>query len=570
MLMARPLLLVVDDDPQALQAVESQLADRYSVDYQVEGVLGVGEALRRLSDASGVRAEVAAVLAAQPLSGETAQLLDSVRELYPRAKRALVIPSRSWTDARLASAIRALMALGRIDYFLVRPAGPRDEVFHEAMADVLLEWAKEQRIVPDTVHIVGEESSGRASELKDVFESCAVSHSFCLAESDEGRDLLARVGPDAKLPLMFLPDGRVLSDPSNDEIAEAAGAPSDFELHPFDLVIVGAGPAGLSAAVYGASEGLDVVVVDARGIGGQARSSSLIRNYLGFARGVTGRRLAEQAYEQAQVFGADFVFMHRATSLERSDGHLHLSLEDGRAVSGRAVILATGATYRRLGVASLEELTGTGVFYGAAASEAPALLGREVFIAGGGNSAGQAALYLARYARHVTLIIRAQSLKAGMSEYLVQAVTAAPNVEVRTGTEVVGGGGHGRLQHLVLRKRETNDEESVTADALFVMIGARPQTEWLPATIATDEHGFLLTGEDAVRGQRHLERRPLDLETSMPGVFAIGDVRHASVKRVASAVGEGSVALRLVHDFFEHEARMGRQPEAAILASRST
>jgi thioredoxin reductase (NADPH) len=461
------------------------------------------------------------------------------------------------------------MTLGRVDYFLARPVGPRDEVFHAAMADVLLEWANEQRVVPDTVHIVGEAWSGRAYELRAVFENCAVSHSFWLADSDEGRDLLARVGPDAKLPLLFLPDGRVLSDPSNGEIAEAAGAPSHFEQHPFDLVIVGAGPAGLSAAVYGASEGLDVVVVDARGIGGQARSSSLVRNYLGFARGVTGRRLAEHAYEQAQVFGANFVFMHRATSLARSDGHLHLSLEDGRAVSGRAVILATGAAYRRLGVASLEELTGNGVFYGAAASEASALLGKEVFIAGGGNSAGQAALYLARYARRVTLVVRGQSVQAGMSDYLVQAVEAAPNVDVRTGTEVIGGGGHGRLQQLVLRKRETGDEESVAADALFVMIGARPQTEWLPATIARDDHGFVLTGEEAGRDLWPLERQPLALETSMPGVFAIGDVRHASVKRVASAVGDGSVALRLIHDLLAYEAPAGGQPQAATPASRT-
>jgi len=567
--MARPLLLAVDDDPHALQALESQLAGRYSVDYQVEGVLGFSEALRRLHELSAARAEVAAVLAAQPLSDETAQLLDSVRELCPRAKRALVFPRRSWTNSRLASAVRASMTLGRVDYFLARPVGPRDEVFHAAMADVLLEWANEQRVVPDTVHIVGEAWSGRAYELRAVFENCAVSHSFWLADSDEGRDLLARVGPDAKLPLLFLPDGRVLSDPTNGEIAEAAGAPSHFEQHPFDLVIVGAGPAGLSAAVYGASEGLDVVVVDARGIGGQARSSSLVRNYLGFARGVTGRRLAEHAYEQAQVFGANFVFMHRATSLARSDGHLHLSLEDGRAVSGRAVILATGAAYRRLGVASLEELTGNGVFYGAAASEAPALLGREVFIAGGGNSAGQAALYLARYARRVTLVVRGQSVQAGMSDYLVQAVEAAPNVDVRTGTEVIGGGGHGRLQQLVLRKRETGDEESVAADALFVMIGARPQTEWLPATIARDDHGFVLTGEEAVRGLWQLERQPLALETSMPGVFAIGDVRHASVKRVASAVGEGSVALRLIHDLFAYEAHAGGQPQAATPASHT-
>src|SRR3954447_13533239 len=250
----RPLLLAVDDDPQALQALERQLAGRYAVDYRVAGVVGIGEALRELGELAAEGAEVAAVLAAQALCGETDELLDFVRDLYPRAKRALVMPARSWTDVRLASTVRSSMALGRIDYFLPRPGGSRDEAFHEAMSDILLEWANEQRLVPDTVHIVGEASSGRAYELRDVFESCAVSHSFCLADSNEGRALLARVGQDAKLPLMFLPDGRVLSDPSNAEIAQAAGAPSHFEQHPFDVVVVGAGPAGLSAAVYGASE----------------------------------------------------------------------------------------------------------------------------------------------------------------------------------------------------------------------------------------------------------------------------------------------------------------------------
>ena len=452
------------------------------------------------------------------------------------------------------------MALGRIDYYVPRPAGFHDEVFHEAVSSFLLEWARDRRVVPQTVHIVGETWSGRAYELREVLEQCAAPHAFWLAASDEGRELLAKAGSDAELPLMVLPGGRVLSDPSNAEIAEIVGAPAALEERDFDVAIVGSGPAGLSAAVYGASEGLRVLVVDEGGIGGQARSSSLIRNYLGFAMGVSGSRLAEQAYEQAVAFGASFLFMHRAIALARSGDRLTLSLEDGRRVTARAVILATGATYRRLDVPSLETLRGAGVFYGGPVSEAPALKDKDAFIAGGGNSAGQAALHLARYARRVTLVVRAPSLGAGMSHYLVQAVEATPNVEVRTGTTVVGGGGDGYLQHLVLL-HTSGEEDTVAADALFVLIGAHPHVDWLPPEIARDTHGFLLTGPDLHGHDWPLERRPLSLETSMPGVLAAGDVRHASVKRVASAVGAGAIAVQLVHSLFADEPQLRTRTE---------
>ncbi|HKF80319.1 MAG TPA: FAD-dependent oxidoreductase [Thermoleophilaceae bacterium] len=457
------------------------------------------------------------------------------------------------------------MALGRIDYYVPRPAASPDEVFHQTVSSLLLEWATDRRIVPHTVHIVGEAWTGRAYELREVFERCAVPHAFSLAGSDEGRELVAKAGPEAKLPLMVLPDGRALSDPSNAELAEAAGAPVDLAEHAFDIVIVGAGPAGLSAAVYGAAEGLRTLVVDEGGIGGQARSSSRIRNYLGFPKGVSGSRLAEQAYEQASVFGASFLFMHRATALGRSGDRLELALSDDRRITARAVILATGASYRRLGVPSLEALNGAGVFYGGPASEAHALSGKDAYVVGGGNSAGQAALHLARYARRVTLVVRAQSLDTGMSHYLVREVEATRNVEVRTGTAVVGGGGEGRLQALVLRQSSTGDVKNVAADALFVLIGASPHTDWLSPKIASDRGGFLFTGEE-VRDDYDwpLERRPLSLETSMPGVLAAGDVRHGSVKRVASAVGEGSIAIQLVQSLLTNERlHAGRAEPAA-------
>jgi thioredoxin reductase (NADPH) len=553
--MPHPVLLVVDEDRLVLEGVATQLVQRYAGDYRIEAVSEPEPALQMLADLAGAEEEVALVLAGKSLLDATSgELFDRVRQLHPHAKRGLLVPGDALADQPSAEAILNLMALGRIDYYVPQPAGSPDEVFHQAISNFLLEWATERRMVPHTVRIVGEAWTGRAAELREVFEQCAVPHAFYLADSDRGRELLAQAGPNAKPPLMVLPDGRTLTDPSDVEIAHAAGAPVDFEQHAFDLVIVGSGPAGLSAAVYGASEGLRTLVVDKGGIGGQARSSSLIRNYLGFPRGVSGNRLAEQAYEQASVFGASFLLMHTATALGRAADRLEVSLSSGRRASAAAVILATGASYRRLGVPSLEALTGAGVFYGAPGSEANALGGQEAYVVGGGNSAGQAALHLARYARRVTLVVRAASLEAGMSDYLVRQVKAAPNVEVRAGTVVAGGGGDGRLQELALRESATGEEKVVGADALFVLIGARPHTDWLPHEVARDARGFLFTGEDVLDSHGWpLERRPRALETSMPGVLAAGDVRRASVKRVASAVGEGSIAVQIVHDLLADE-----------------
>jgi thioredoxin reductase (NADPH) len=567
--MPLPALVAVDEDPRVLEAVEAQLVGRYANEYRIECLRDPDEALRTLSELRDTGVDVALVLVGQSLEASARDdLLDRVRQLHPHAKRVLLVAPNAWTDAETARTIRTAIALGRSDHFVYSPAATRDEVFHEAVSDFLLEWARERLLVPQTIHIVGETWAGRAYELRDVFARCSVPHSFCLADSDEGRAFVSQAGADAKLPLMVLPDGRVLSDPSNAEIAEAAGAPSSFEEQTFDLVIVGSGPAGLSAAVYGASEGLRVLVVDAGGIGGQARSSSLIRNYLGFGKGVSGSRLAEEAYQQAASFGASFVLMHRVTALARAGDSIKLWLADGRVIDAGAVILASGASYRRLDIASLEALTGAGVFYGGATSEAPGLTGKAAYVLGGGNSAGQAALHLARYAATVTVVVRAQSLEAGMSSYLVQAINAAPNIEVRVGTEVVGGGGEGHLRELELRESASGEQTTVAADALFVLIGARPQTEFLPQEMARDEHGFLRTGDDLATDDWPLERRPLGLETSMPGVFAVGDVRHGSVKRVAAAVGEGSIAVQLVHQFAAvGHSSSSQAPGAAVVGT---
>jgi len=572
--MPSPVLLVVDEDQAVLEDIATQLGQRYARDYRVETLSEPERAHRMLAQLAGADEDVALVLAGKSvLDATSGELFDRVRQLHPHAKRALVVPAAAWVDPPSAEAILDSMELGRIDYYVPRPSGPADEVFHQAITSFLLEWATERRMVPHTIHIVGESWSGRAAELREVFEQCAMPHAFSLADSDQGRELLAQAGPEAKLPLMVLPDGQALGDPSDAEIAQAAGARADFEDHAFDLVIVGSGPAGLSAAVYGASEGLRTLVVDKGGIGGQARSSSLIRNYLGFPRGVSGNWLAEQAYEQASVFGASFVLMHTATGLSRSGSQLDISLSNGRRVSAAVVILATGASYRRLGVPSVEHLTGAGVFYGAPpASEANALSGKDAFIVGGGNSAGQSALHLARYARGVTLVVRAASLEAGMSHYLVQQIEATPNMQVRTATAVVGGGGDGHLQELVLRESATGEEETVDADALFVLIGARPHSDWLPPEIASDADGFLFTGDDIPDDVGWpLERRPFALETSMPGVLAAGDVRHDSVKRVASAVGEGSIAVQIVHNLLMDEPLQSGQPalDASVASARA-
>jgi thioredoxin reductase (NADPH) len=554
---SRPVIFAIDENDESLLAIESELLDRYGRGYHVVSAGSAAEAEEALERLAGEGEVVALVLAGEDLGGTPgSELLGRVRRLHPQAQRALLIDLGSWGQGPTGSQIFAAMALRRIDYYVIRPISIQDEEFHQAISTFLLEWQNARRLSPHTAYIVADSWSGRAHELREVLGRCALPHKFCLADSEEGKAVVGQVGDAAALPLVLFPDGQYLVDPSNAELTEAAGGSLDPGGREFDLVVVGAGPAGLSAAVYGASEGLRTLVIDSGGIGGQAALSSLIRNYLGFPRGVSGRQLAERAYEQAWVFGAQFAFMQTATGLRREGGRIFVGLSDFPEVEARAVILAAGAAYRRLEVEELEALAldGAGVFYGSTATEAPAMEGREVFVLGGANSAGQAALHLADYADRVTLVVRADSLAAGMSHYLVQQIAAAPNIDVRTGTEVVGGGGEGHLQRLELRERDSGRTETVAADALFLMIGARPNTDWLPDEILRDAGGFIRTGP-TLAGEPgwSLGRAPFSHETSMPGVFAVGDVRNGSMSRVAAAVGEGSIAVRLVHELFAAE-----------------
>jgi thioredoxin reductase (NADPH) len=548
----RPLILAVDQDADALGRVERELRARYGADYRVARERSAESALGRLGGLESGE-DVALVMAAlrmDEMSG--VQFLSQVREIRPLAKRVLLIDP---ADMETREILPQAMALGRIDDYEFKPGAPPNEHFHQAVTDLLEEWTRPQRSeIHALVRVVGKRRSRRVHEAMELFDRYGVPCSFYPADSEESRALLGEVGASAqRLPVIVMHDGRALADPSNREVADAfVGADVYPERQRCDVVVIGGGPAGLAAAVYGASEGLEAVVAEREAVGGQAGASSLIRNYLGFPRGVSGQKLTYRAFQQAQLFGAEFRLMRQATGLRREGGELVVVLSDGKEVAGRAVIVATGASYRRLGVPSLEALNGAGVFYGAATTEAQALKGQDVYVVGGANSAGQATMHLSKYASRVTLVVRGRSLEAGMSDYLIRAIEDTDNIRVRLNTRVVGGGGEGRLERLVLEDA-AGRTETVPAAALFVLIGAEPHTSWLPEEIARDEGGFILTGGDVPcgghpTGRRASKRPPTPLETSMPGVFATGDVRHGSVKRVASAVGEGSVAIRMVHE----------------------
>ena len=554
-----PVLLAVDDDPKTLGRIEHELRQRYGSYYRVacEGSPEAG--MRTLQDLRAADKEVAVVLADQWMPGMTGvEFLTHTRPLYPGAKRALLFERGNRTTRE---PILQAMALGQIDYYVPKPERPPDEEFHRSIAQFLDEWTRDYRPASVAVRLVGEPWSARSHELRDVLSRSGISHAFSSADSKEGRELLARVDKTlARLPVVIVFDRLVLVDPDNAEIVDVFELISPFGLNTlsdvrdFDLVIIGAGPAGLAAAVYGSSEGLRTVVVERETFGGQAGTSSLIRNYLGFSRGVSGSELAWQAYQQAWLFGASFRLARHTIALHHGQEQLVVSLSDGTEVAGRAVIVATGASYRRLGVPSLEALQGAGVFYGAAVAQAQGMNGQEVCVVGGGNSAGQAAWHLSKHARRVTLLVLGESLAAHMSQYLIEEIGATDNIQVRLNTQVVDGGGRGRLEHLVLKDRASGLTETFPAAALFVLIGARPHTRWLPEEVMRDGRGYIITGTDLLRDGSPpegwpLERAPMLLETSVPGVFAAGDVRCGSVKRVASAVGEGAMAIQMVHEY---------------------
>jgi thioredoxin reductase (NADPH) len=561
-----PVLLAVDHDLEALSEIQRELRKRYDQDYRIMCESSTEAATARLEELKAAGEELALVLAEQWMPGTNGtEFLEYVRRIYPTAKRALLIGWwGEWADRETAEAIHRSMELGRIDYYVLKPWQSPDELFHSTVSELLHEWQRWRPSALKQVCVVGEPRSPRSHEVRDILERNDISHVFFFNDSEDGRKLLAMTGStSARLPVVVMLDGQVLADPSNAELAEAYGVNLQLKRKTFDTIIIGAGPAGLATAVYSASEGLSTLVVEKEAVGGQAGTSSLIRNYLGFPRGISGGDLAFRAFRQSWLFGTSFLF-GEATALRQEGPDLYVTLSDGTEVTGFTLIVATGASYRRLGIPSLDALRGVGVFYGAAVTEAQAVQGHPVHVLGAGNSAGQAAMHLSKYASRVTLVARGDSLATSMSEYLIKEIDAAENVEVLLHTRIVDGGGEGALEWLVLNNSVSGVVESVPTSALFVFIGAQPHTSWLPPEVERDEKGFIVTGHDLLLlGRRTspaswtLDRSPLPFETSLAGVFAAGDVRHGSIKRVASAVGEGAVTIQMVHEYLSWAFKEG-------------
>ncbi|SOD94447.1 NAD(P)/FAD-dependent oxidoreductase [Blastococcus haudaquaticus] len=543
----RAALVVLTRDDEARATLTAELERRYGRDHTVVACAVPGDL------AHGPAVPVAALLGG--LGEADPDGLTVLRALHREHPGAMAVAVVRWGAFDTARPIFEALTLGQLDRWLYVPEVVGDAEFHRGVTEILEEWSARQGGGFEAVRMIGDRWSERAQHLRDTFTRNRIPLGFYEAGSAEGTAVLEGLHlEEPRLPvvqLRFRPERPVLEDPSDLEIADAFGllTPLDGDaVH--DLVVVGSGPAGLGASVYAASEGLATLVLEPEAVGGQAGTSSLIRNYPGFPTGISGNRLAFSAYQQAWAFGSTFHFMRSAQSITSEDGRLRLTLSDGASVLTRTVLVATGASWRRIGVPELEALTGRGVFYGAAVSEAPAMRGRQVFVVGGGNSAGQAAVHLSRYADHVTVLIRRASLVETMSDYLIRELDALPNVDVRPRAQVVGGSGGDFLEGLTIRDLDSG-AETVEAGVLFVLIGSEPRTGWLTGTLATDRWGFLLTGAALLGGETvpawPLDRPPALLETSLPGVFAAGDVRSGSVKRVASAVGEGALAVTLVH-----------------------
>jgi thioredoxin reductase (NADPH) len=547
----KPVLLVVDDDPQVLAAVRRDLRSRYREQYTVVSAGSGDEALATAKELKSRGDSLAMLISDQRMPGMLGgEVLARSRELYPLARRVLLT---AYSD--IEAAIRAINE-AHLDHYLSKPWDPPEEKLFPVVDDLLDAWQAESLPEATGLRLIGHQWATRSHDIKDFLASNLVPYRWLDVDRDaEACKLLeaAGVATDA-LPALVFEDGTVLSNPELRQVAERLGRPLSAAFDVYDLVAVGAGPAGLAAAVYGASEGLRTIVLDRHSPGGQAGTSSRIENYLGFPSGVSGSELTRRALAQAQRLGSEFLAPLEVTGVTIDGGYKHLALSDGRELITRTMLIATGMAYREHPAPGVAEHTGAGVYYGAATTEAPAFRGRRVVVIGGGNSAGQGAMHLARYAEQVQIVIRREGLQDTMSRYLIDQIGKTPNVRVRPRTELAGVDGEGHVERVTLRSIDDGSCRTEDADAVFVFIGTRPRTDWLPTEVLRDAKGFVLTGRDLMAAEAYpriwkQKREPLPLETSVPGIFAAGDVRAGAMNRVASAVGEGSMVVRLAHEY---------------------
>ncbi|GII80364.1 fused response regulator/thioredoxin-disulfide reductase [Sphaerisporangium rufum] len=550
--MANPAILTVDDDPAVSRSVARDVRRRYGDRYRVVRADSGPAALEALREIKLRGEQVAVMLADYRMPQMNGiQFLEAAMDLFPRARRVL-LTAYADTDA----AIDAINVVD-LDHYLLKPWNPPEEKLYPVVDALLDAWLAAPDEAISETRVVGHRWSAPSYEVRDFLARNLVPYRWLSADDAEGGRLLSAAGLTLDdVPLVVTPDGTSLVRPGEADLAAHVGLTTSPAEDFYDLIVVGAGPGGLGAAVYGASEGLRTLLLEQRATGGQAGQSSRIENYLGFPDGVSGAQLTDRARRQALKFGAEVLTTREVVGLESAGAARMLAFGDGGVIAAHTVVLATGVSYRLLDAPGLAGLTGCGVYYGSAATEAPGCAGQDVYVVGGANSAGQAAIYFSRYARRVHMLIRGGDLRRSMSQYLIDQIAANDGIEVHPYTEVAGGAGEGRLERLTLRDTRTGETRDAEASWLFVFIGAEPRTDWLAKAVARDDRGFLLTGGDLLAGGRRppgwpLPRDPYHLETSMPGVFAAGDVRAGSVKRVASAVGEGAMAVALVHRYLE-------------------
>jgi thioredoxin reductase (NADPH) len=550
--MAKPVILTVDDEPAVLGAVERDLRRKYGKDYQLVRADSGAAAMDVLQQLKQRGSPVALFLVDQRMPQMTGvELLEHAIELFPDAKRALLT---AYADTE--AAIRAINEV-RLDYYLMKPWDPPEENLYPVLDDLLSDWQASFHPTYEGPRLIGHRWSPQSHSVKDFLARNQIPYHWLDVEvGDEARNLIETAGLDPlKLPVILFPDGSHLVQPTNAQVAEKLGRSLRASLPFYDLIIVGAGPAGLAAAVYGSSEGLRTLLVEREAPGGQAGTSSRIENYLGFPSGLSGGDLARRAVAQATRLGAEILTPQQVDKLRVDGPYKYLTLGDGTELTCHSLLISTGVSYRKLNVPGADALTGAGVYYGASQSEAANYKGEDVYLIGAANSAGQAAMHFAKYAaRKVTMLVRGDSLSKGMSQYLIEQIQATPNIEVMLNSSVSEVSGEGKLESICIAHADTGEIERVQTGALFVFIGAQPRTEWVSGVLERDDLGFILSGPDLLSDGKTpagwpLKRAPYWLETSVPGIFVAGDVRHKSVKRMATAVGEGSMAVQFIHQY---------------------